>query len=212
MIELTCSSCGKKLRAKAEFAGRMGKCPNCGQPIRVAADAADGVSLDDAGDEPQIRPADEQRLPVYHALERLNRQSHYLICDKSHLAALWENNGNGWMLNTGVGPVPVRRNRDKLPTTGTFQLVELKFSMTPDGKRLSGIASYLLGSRWALTALDKGDDAIVEQIDGPGCLNRNQKNAVRNTLKEQFMRPVWEDSAAVLDYLANADYQSPGVE
>ena len=39
MIQLTCVSCGKKLRAKAELAGRMAKCPGCGQPIHIPADS-----------------------------------------------------------------------------------------------------------------------------------------------------------------------------
>jgi len=211
MIELTCPSCEKKLRAKAELAGRMGKCPNCGQPIRVAADAPEGILSDDARGEQQVRPANEQRLPTYHAPERLDREGHYLICDKTHLVAVWENNGSGWMLNTVIGQITVKRNRDKLPTNGAFQLIELKFSQTPEGKRLSGIACYRLGSRWALTVLDQGDDAIAEKVTGPGCLNGNQKNAVRTEIKKQFMRPVWEDSSAVLQYLANADHHSPGV-
>lgn len=212
MIELTCPSCNRKLRAKAELAGRTGKCPNCGQPIRVAVDAPEGIPLDDAQPEQQLQPANEQRLPTYNSPERLNRDSLYLICDKSHLVAVWENNGLGWMLHTGVGEVSVKRNRDKLPTSGPFQLVELKFTITPEGKRLSGIACYEIGSRWALTALGLADDTIAEKITGPGCLNRNQKNAVRSTMKKQFMRPVWEDSSAVLEYLANADNHSPGVE
>lgn len=212
MIELTCASCGKKLRAKPEWAGRTGKCPKCGQPIRVAADAADsGISLDDAQPDGHLQPVNEDRLPTYRAPDRLNRESHYMICDKARLVALWENNGAGWLLNTGVGLAPVKRNRDQLPTTGTFQLVELKFTASPEGKRLSGIACYALGSRWSLTVLDQGDDTIMEKVSGPGCMNRDQKTAVRTEIKRQFMRPVWENSAAVMDYLANADHLSPGV-
>ena len=70
----------------------------------------------------------------------------------------------------------------------------------------------LFERRWALTVLDQGDDNIVEKIVGAGCLNRDQKIAVRQALKEQFMRPVWQDATAVLDYLASVDYHSPGVE
>lgn len=213
MIELTCASCGRKLRAKPELAGRTGKCPNCGQPIRIPADTPDsGIPLDDVQPEQRLQPVNEDRLPTYPAPERLNRESHYLICDKSHLAAVWENNGQGWMLNTGVGLAPVKRNQDKVPTNGEFQLVELKFASTPEGRRLSGIACYELGSRWALTALDQGEDAIVEKITGPGRLNRDQKNAVRTEIKKQFMRPVWETSAAVFDFLANADHRSSGTK
>ncbi len=212
MIEITCPSCNRRLRAKPELAGRMGKCPGCGQPLRIAADAPAGIPLDDAPPDQHVQPANEERLPTFPTPERLTRESHYLICDKTHLAALWQNNGAGWMLATGVGEAPVKRNRDKVPTTGAFQLVELKFAMTPEGKRLSGINCFELGSRWALTFLDQGEDVIVEQITGPGCLNRDQKNAVRNEIKKQFMPPVWENSAAVLDFLANADFHSSGTE
>jgi len=81
----------------------------------------------------------------------------------------------------------------------------------PDGKRLQGLASYELVSRWAMTALDQGDDVIAEKITRPGCLNRDQKASIRLAFKEQFMRPVWEQATAILDYLANTDYHSPGV-
>jgi hypothetical protein len=214
MIQLTCVSCGKKLRAKADWAGRMAKCPGCGQPIHVPADATDSpdaIPLDDAEPVDHVIPASEEHVTVYRPPERLNRQHRYLICDKANLAAVWENNGNGWMLKTNTGLIPARRNRDKLPQQGEFQLVELKLDLTPEGKRLSGLACYQLASRWALTVLDQGDDVIMEKVTGPGCLNRDQKNAVRQVLKDQFMRPVWQDAAAVLEYLGNADLHSPGV-
>ena len=76
---------------------------------------------------------------------------------------------------------------------------------------MSGLTSYQLATRWALTALDQGDDQIVGKITGLGSLNRDQKNAVRQALKDQFMRQVWEGAADVLEYLANTDYHSPGV-
>ena len=83
--------------------------------------------------------------------------------------------------------------------------------MTPEGKRLTGIASYRLVSRWALTTLADGDDPIVTKIAGLGCLSRDQKNAIRQVLREQFMRPIWEGATDVLEYLGNTDYHSPGV-
>jgi serine/threonine protein kinase len=39
-VALTCASCGKKLKAKAELAGKKAKCPGCGAAIRVAAAGA----------------------------------------------------------------------------------------------------------------------------------------------------------------------------
>ena len=81
----------------------------------------------------------------------------------------------------------------------------------PEGKRLTGLGIYQLATRWALTVLDQGDDPIVGKIIGPGSLNRDQKNAVRQALRDQFMRQVWEGAAAVLEYLGNADYHSHNV-
>jgi len=174
-------------------------------------DATNAVPTDDTLPDQRVLLPTEEHLPTHRPPERLSRGSHYLICDKTRVVAAWENNGNGWMLKSGPGLVSVKRNRDKLPTEGDFQIVELKFAVTPEGKRLSGIISHQLVSRWALTMLDQGDDPILEKISGPGRLNRDQKNVIRQAIKEQFMRPVWAEAADVLDYLANADYHSPGV-
>jgi hypothetical protein len=217
MIQFTCPNCRSKLQAKPALAGHVRKCPKCGQAVRIVADAsaapdaAGGIPVDDALPDQHVHLASEEHLPTFRPPERLNRASHYLICDKTQLMATWENNGNGWMIKSGASFIPAKRNRDRLPTQGEFQLVELKFAMTPEGKRLTGIASLRLATRWALTTLDQGDDPIVEKVTGLGCLNRDQKAAIRLTFKEQFMRPVWEEATQVLDYLANADYHSPGV-
>jgi hypothetical protein len=219
MIQFTCPSCSSRLQAKPALAGHVRKCPKCGQPVRIVADAVvapdvdmvGAIPVDDALPDQQVQAATEDHLPAFRPPERLNRASHYLICDRTHVVATWENNGNGWMIKSGSSFIPAKRNRDRLPTQGEFQLVELKLAMTPDGKRLTGIASLRLASHWALTTLDQGDDLIVEKVTGLGCLNRDQKAAVRLAFKEQFMRPVWEQATGVLDYLANADYHSPGV-
>ena len=100
---------------------------------------------------------------------------------------------------------------EAIPNEGDFKLVELKLAVTPDGKRLTGLASFQLATRWALTVLTQGDDQIVGKITGLGSLNRDQKNAIRQALKDQFMRQVWEGAANVLEYLGNVDYHSPSV-
>jgi len=218
MIVFTCPNCHSRLQAKPGLAGHVRKCPRCATPVTIVADEADATSVadpnaipvDDALPGQEVVPATEEHLPTRRLLERLNREYHYMICDREHLVATWANNGNGWMLRSGTSSLPAKRNRDKLPTGGDFQLVELKIAMMPEGKRLSGIRVYQLASRWALTVLDQTDDAIVEKIDGPGHLNREQKNAVRQAMKEQFMRPVWEQSTDAMEYLANMDFHSPG--
>jgi hypothetical protein len=214
MIHFACPSCSKKLHAKDQLAGRTAKCPNCKNPFKIpqASELPETIPLDDAQPGEHLISISEEHLASFDAPERLSRESHYFICDKSRVVALWESNGSGWMIRSGAGFIPAKRNRDKIPTSGDFQLTELKLAMTPEGRRLSGLISYQLASRWALTALDQGDDPILEKITGLGCLNKDQKNAVRQTLKEQFMRPVWQDATAIIEYLANNDYRSHGVE
>jgi hypothetical protein len=215
MIRVTCPNCGSKLNAKDELAGQTRKCPKCAQPVRIVTDA-DGQSeqpipIDPTASDQHIHAATEGHLPSQHLPERLNREHHYLICDKTHLVATWENNGHGWMLRTGAGFISAKRNHDKLPSQGDFKLIELKFDLTPEGKRLTGVTAYQLAPRWALTTLDQGDDLVLDKIAGHGFLNRDQKYVVRHALKDQFMRQVWENSTAVLDYLGNTDYHSSGV-
>jgi len=204
MIRIVCTHCGSRLNAKDELAGQTRKCPKCAQPVLISGEPLpEEVS--------QVHVSTDPGLPIVDLPDRLNRQSHYLICDKTHVIAQWENNGNGWMIRGAGGFSSARRNRDALPSEGDFKLVELKFAMTPDGKRLSGLATYQLATRWALNALCQGDDAILEKAAGLGSLNRDQKNAVRLMLREQFMRPVWENSTEVLEYLSNADFHAHGV-
>jgi hypothetical protein len=145
-----------------------------------------------------------------HVPERLDRMSHYLICDPIRLVATWENNGRGWMVHTRGGMVSVHRNQDKLPSEGDFTLVALKLAMTDAGLRLEHIVAYRLSRRWALTRLEKGEDQVLGAVIGPGCLNRDQKAVVRNLIKNQFMRQVWEKAERVMEYLANTDYHSAG--
>ena len=142
--------------------------------------------------------------------ERLNRQNHYLICGHSKLVATWENNGQGWSLNTGHGMVNAARNQGELPSQGDFRLVELQFAATDHGRRLTGIRSFQLAPRWALPALARGDHDVMAKIAGPAGLDRAQKNLVRGALRDQFMAEVWHESHEVLEYLANTDYHSPG--
>jgi hypothetical protein len=212
MIRLTCPGCGSKLNAKDELIGQTRKCPKCALPVLIAArsPARTEEDLESESTASQFQPPAEQRLPEPTLPERLNRDSHYLICDGSRLVATWGNNDSGWMFNAGPGFVPAKRNRDNLPAEGNFQLVELMFAMTPEGKRLTGLMTYQLVTRWALRALAEGDDAIVRKITGYGCLNEAQKFLVRQALRDQFMRAVWESAANVLEYLGNTDYHSPG--
>ena len=225
MIRLTCPSCQASLNAKDELAGQTRKCPKCGATLQIPgevpetdeaaaptdADADDWAGLDDVAPNQHVHAALDHVLPKPERPERLTRLNRYLICDKAHLFAMWEGNGQGWMLRTNAGFVKVGRNPDQLPSQGDYTLIELVMAMTDDGLRLQGIHCHQLAQRWALTTLDQDDHKILSRIDGPGQLTKDQKNVVQKFLREQFMREVWHDAREVLDYLSNLDYHSPGV-
>ena len=216
MIRVTCPSCGSKINAHDDLAGQTRKCPKCATPLKIVADAAapesgETLPLDEADPTQHVHFVNDEALPKPDFPERLNRESHYLVCDKTHLVAVWENNGQGWLLHSSNGMLNAKRNRDSIPAEGDFRLVELKFAVTPEGKRLTGLLSYQIAARWALNTLADGDDQIMGKITSFGPLNRDQKNVIRQALREQFMRPVWEHAANVLEYLANADFHSHGV-
>jgi hypothetical protein len=191
--------------------GQVRNCPKCGQPVRIVADIdlnEVSVPVDNTPPTQQIIPPAEGGLVKPKLPKRLNRESHYLICGSTHLMAAWTNNGQGWLLKTESGLASAKRNGDRIPAEGDFKLVELKLEVTADGRRLSGLRIYQLAPRWALLALTRDDDQITEKITGPGTLNRDQKFVIRQALKDQFMRAVWENAANVLEYLGNTDYHS----
>ncbi len=218
MVRITCPHCASALEAKDKLIGQVRKCPKCGQPIKIVADsppAPESVAIEETSEETppdkDVHATVAQRLPSQHIPERLTRDSHYVICNRTGLVAVWQNDGHGWMMKSGASYVSAKRNRENLPTEGDFKLVELRFKIGPEGRHLVGVVAYQLVSRWALTVLHEGDDQITAKIAGLGSLNRDQKFAVRQVLKEQFMPEVFERSADVLEYLSNADYHSPGV-
>ena len=208
MIRVECPACGSKLNAKEKLAGQTRKCPQCGQPVEIPEPSA---AESQAASEPTpiifTNPA-ETRLPTRIHLQRLDRTHRYVICDKTMVVATWRNDGMGWMIRTASGFAPARRNSESLPHYGEFVLVELEMIQKDEGMRLAAISSYQLASRFAMTKLDKGDDDIIHAITDLGCLNRQQKFAVRQALSDEFLREVWGDSPEVLDYLSNVDYHS----
>ena len=221
MIAITCSHCGSKLNAKDELAGQTRPCPKCKAPILIAASspasaeperlvASEGQpgepasSGTDTGTLSQPMPG----LPTHHYLDRLNRQHFYFICDRTNVMAAWENNGHGWLIRSHTGMVSAARNQQLLPQQGNFRMVEVKATIHDGSTRLTGLTCYQLADRWALKALARGDDEIVEKIVGHVGLSREQKNAVRGALKERFMHDVWQHATTISEFLANTDYHS----
>ena len=39
-ISVQCPACGKEMSVRDELAGRLGKCPDCGQPVRIPVPGA----------------------------------------------------------------------------------------------------------------------------------------------------------------------------
>lgn len=217
MIRITCPKCKSRLNAKKELAGQTRKCPKCGGPVVIPqpsetedSSTNEAIALEEADPEQHIQISVEEKLPDIATPERLVRTNRYLICDKTKIIATWQNNGEGWMLKTSHGNINATRNCEQLPAQGIFTLVELDMLMMDQRMRLRAIHCYKLADRWALTALDQGDNSILARLTGPGYLNKEQKGAVRKFLIEEFMRDVWHDAREVMDYLSNTDYHSPG--
>jgi hypothetical protein len=208
MIRVECAKCGSKLNAKPELAGQTRKCPKCGSPVKIPEIVEDTPSP--SVEQPQPETHAEGVAP--HVAERLERAHRYLVCDRTRLIATWENNGQGWLLKTNTGMLPAARHQDKLPVEGDFRLVELKLESTPEGHRLRGLASFKLARRYALVNLARGEDAILKAVVGPSGLNREQKNVVRQALRDHFMAAVWQGAQNVLDFLNSADFHTPGVD
>ncbi|MGQ9575473.1 MAG: hypothetical protein ACUVUC_09155 [Thermoguttaceae bacterium] len=188
----------------------MKRCPKCGAALKVLADGP--PRRGDAPTEPgsAVHVDDQPGLSVFRPPERLNRQNKYYICDKNSLIATWQHDGQGWMIRGEYGFVSAARNPDKIPQEGDFRLVELQLHCQDENVRLVGIRVFRLPRRWALVDLARGDDAILRSVTGPGSLGKEQKNAVRQQIKQQFMPEVWQEAHAVLDYLASPDYHWPG--
>ena len=213
MIRVVCPSCRAQIDAKDRLLGQTRNCPRCNASILIVP-AEEPTPSPDSAATVAVRPSAEGiSQPTIREAEtptRLVRLNRYLICDSSKVIAAWENNGQGWRLKTDHGFVSAARNRDKIPGEGDFRLVELKMGPVAEDLRLHGIRVYQLARRWALAGLARGDDPICKSITGLGSLVRAQKDSVRQHLGEQFMRTIWGDATAVLDYLAKDDYHSPG--
>lgn len=210
MLVIVCPSCQARLKVSPQFTGRAGKCPRCGEIITLRQEQTANSSSSSQPRDSQVGASEEDIPPIEHP-DRLIRTFHYLVCDRLGLVATWEANGQGWMIRSGTTFVRAVKNADKLPAQGDFKLVELQITSQPDGShRLEGLHVYQLAPRYALTRIERGEDAILGAIRGPGCLNRDQKAAVFRYVREKFMRELWEDNQSLVDYLTNQDYHSPG--
>jgi hypothetical protein len=219
MISFTCPNCQAKLNAKDKLAGQTRDCPKCGEPVTVPqaglsteVSEEDWPGLDDVAPDQHVEKVAEEGLPRFEPPKHLVPSHRYLICDRARLFAVWESGGQGWMIKTNVGLLSAKRNPDQLPSQGHYTLVELVMETTDEGLRLRGIDTYELAERWALTTLEQDDHRILSKAVGPGRLNRDQKAAVHEFLREHFMRDVWESAREVLDFLTSPDDRPESIE
>ncbi len=205
MIRLICPGCQSKLNAKDELVGQSRACPKCGTVVHIVAPPLEPVAAPPA---PSASETLLGGLPKVEVPERLTRSNRYLVCDRTQVVASWQNDGQGWLIRGDRGFVNAFRNTDKIPNQGDFKLVELQ--MTSEGERLQlrGLRIYQLAPRWALVQIARGDDAILKVVVGPGSLFRDQKNAVRQQIRELFNFEVWEDVHALREFLSNNDFHS----
>jgi len=224
MLQITCPNCQSKLNAKEKLIGQTRNCPKCKHPVLIEApdrlstptDVAPPANQENEDGLPTIHvePHNEgeglaQVKPVADAVRELTTPNKYVICDRQRIVAVWE--GDGWQLKTPSGLVSAKRNTEQIPSQGSFRLVELRVTRSPDGMYLTGIVCHELTPRWALPSIARGDNQILEKIEGPAGLTRDQKQMIRRYLQETFMPDVWRHNDAIAEYLASADQHTQGV-
>lgn len=222
MIQITCPNCQSKLNAKEKLVGQTRNCPKCKHPVLIQAPTQSQTDLTSEDAKPGetetpsivVTPRDEGEglakvTAIADPVTELKSPNKYVVCDRQRIIAVWE--GDGWQLKTPAGLISAKRNTEQIPSQGVFRLVELRVTRTTDAMYLTGIVTHELTPRWALPAIARGDNQILEKIVGPSGLTRDQKQMVRRYLQETFMPDVWRHSDAIGEYLANADQHIQGV-
>ena len=222
MIQITCPNCQSKLNAKEKLIGQTRNCPKCKHPVLIQAptqsptDSTSEVAKPAETETPEIpiTPRNEGEglakvTAIADPVTELKSPNKYVVCDRQRIIAVWE--GDGWQLKTPAGLISAKRNTEQIPSQGAFRLVELRVTRTTDAMYLTGIVTHELTPRWALPAIARGDNQILEKIEGPSGLTRDQKQMVRRYLQETFMPDVWRHSDTIGEYLASADQHTQGV-
>ncbi len=225
MLRITCPNCQSSLNAKEKLIGQTRSCPKCQHPVLI--EAPDGESVEPVETAPvssedpdaetptiHVEPRDEgdglaKVIAVADAVTALKAPNKYAICDRQRIIAVWE--GEGWQLKTPAGLISAKRNTEEIPALGIFRLIELQVTRTSDAIFLTGIVCHELAERWALPAIARGDNQILEKIVGPSGLTRDQKQMLRRYLQDTFMPDVWRHNEAITEFLASPDQHTQGV-
>lgn len=216
IIQVICDHCGSKLNAKPELLGQVRKCPKCLEPVLIqrppttentettvesvvpsTTHSDDSVTANSSSAVDTVYGGPIGTVPRPARLDPLNR---YCIVGTDRLVAHWEM-GKGWLLNIGSGFSSAKQNPTAIPDQGVFTLVELVIQPCEQGKKLTGMNLFRLGSRGCLTALTREDKDILSRIDGVGQLLRPQKNFIYSFLTKHFMYDFLENSKAIVSEL-----------
>ncbi len=58
--------------------------------------------------------------------------------------------------------------------------------------------------------LARNENEILSKVKGPSGLNKPQKAAVMQYLRESMLPEMWHEASEIVDYLGNADFHSQG--
>lgn len=229
-IKVRCPGCQVVMKAKADYAGRVIKCPACKTPFIVPKADGDGLEppihvlmkLADIEAKKQTEAEEEASIPHVEIIEveaiqrvehpvKLDRTNRYMVLDGTRLLAYWDLK-KGWQLGTTGGSlVPVKGNTDMLPQQGDFRLIELQ--MADDGgiSRVAGLRIFQLAKQYSLTKLRGDENAILATITGTTGLMHSHKKILMQAFKNHFPRAAWAENKAIYDYLLGDDSQSSEV-
>ena len=215
-IRIICKNCGSKIEAKDELLGQTRQCPKCKSPILIVPTENIAQSLTPhpspltpvQGETVTAQPADEtpimfdnsDRLPTHDPPTKLSPNCRYFVFAHDRMIAHWEI-GKGWQYNTGHGFVSARVNKDLLPNSGTFKFVEMIIEQQETGKRLSGIRTFSIGGKWAISAIGREPEEILAKIDGKAVMTKPQRMQLLAFIRQHYMAEFLQNAKEVYEYL-----------
>lgn len=230
-IKVRCPACHVVMKAKADYAGRVLKCPACKAPFIVPKADGDGLEppihvlmkLADIEAKKQADAEEEASIPHVEIIEgeaihrvehpvKLDRVNRYMILDSSRLLAYWDLK-KGWQVGAAGGSlVPAKGNLDTLPQQGDFRLIELKMADEGGISRVVGLRIFQLAKQYALAKLRGDENAILSAITAETGLMHSHKKILLQALKAHFPRAAWAEKKTIYDYLMGDDHQSSEVK
>ncbi|MDR1492888.1 MAG: hypothetical protein LBT05_09230 [Planctomycetaceae bacterium] len=206
-IRIICKNCESKIDAKDELLGQTRKCPKCKSSILIVPEtsAAPQTQLK----KEVVTQADSAKNIVYDNMERLMTDEiptelkpnyRYFILAFDKMIAYWEI-AKGWQYNIGTGYVSAKRNKDLLPTDGSYKFVEMIIRQLDVGKQLAGLRVFSITSKWAIQAIGRESHEILAKIEGKGILNKQQRLQLLNYIRKNYMPDFLRNAKEVYDFL-----------